>query len=284
MMKIADNTVKAVQDYFALQLNHLWDEREVSLFFDEVFYHLKGWSRVELRLEQNSRLSESELVKIIHIVKQLKQKKPIQYILGKAPFLRFDIEVNEHTLIPRPETEELVQLVVQNCSNPTTIVDIGTGSGCIAIALKDELPTSKVIGIDVSEKALDIARKNSIRYKLDVEWQMADVLGNLNLLPTTKCIVSNPPYIPNDDAKKMENHVLDYEPHLALFTQGNDDLVFYRALANYASLNKAELFVEIHAERGSAVQQVFHTLGGKNSYVKKDLSDRDRMVYASWQD
>ena len=111
-----------------------------------------------------------------------------------------------------------------------------------------------------------------------------DVLADVSLLPTADCIVSNPPYIPNEDAQQMENHVLDFEPHLALFTPGNDDLVFYRALAKYARYNKAELFVEIHANRGLAVQELFHTLGGQNSFVKKDLSDRDRMVYATWQD
>ncbi len=283
-MKIADNTVRAVQDYFALQLNNLWDEREVALFFDEVFYHIKGWSRMELRLQLDSRLSESELVKVIHIVKQLKQKKPIQYILGNAPFLRFDLEVNEHTLIPRPETEELVHLVAEKAQLADTVVDVGTGSGCIAIGVKDLLPNARVIGVDVSKEALAVAERNGNTYDLEVEWQFCNILTTPELLPKTRCIVSNPPYIPHVDSSTMEKHVLDYEPHLALFTPGQDDLLFYRALAEYACLNKAELFVEIHVDRGLAVQEVFHTLGGKNSYVKKDLSDRDRMVYATWQD
>ena len=284
MMKIADNTISAVKKYFHLQLDELWDAREVDLFFDEVFYQMKGYERLELRMNESERLSESELVRIIHIVKQLKQKKPIQQILGKASFLRFDLFVNEHTLIPRPETEELVNFVIEKTNNSTTVVDIGTGSGCIALGLKDQWPQAQVIGIDVSQKALDVAKRNSDHYELDIDWKLGDILGDISKLPQAQCIVSNPPYIPRADAQTMEDHVVDYEPHLALFTPDEDDLIFYRALANYAKLNKAELFVETHADRGSEVLQLFHTLEGRNCDLKQDLSGRDRMVYASWQE
>lgn len=282
MMKMPDNTIQAVEDYFHLQLDEIWDEREATQFFYLACYHFFKWNRVDVRMNRDHRFSESELLRFIYLVKDLKKRKPIQHIFGWAPFLDYEFNVTPDTLIPRPETEELVDWVVKflGKDKKLSVLDVGTGSGCIAVSVKKALPNVNMTAIDYSADVLKVAKSNADKYAVDVTFKQLDFLND-TVDDQFDVIISNPPYITQEEADSVESHVLDHEPHSALFAAG-DALIFYIKLAELASRQKAELFVEINSTKGKEVVELFGKYGASQIDLKKDLSGRDRMVHASW--
>jgi release factor glutamine methyltransferase len=215
---------------------------------------------------------------------------PIQYIFGEADFYNLKFKVNNSTLIPRPETEELVDLIIKqslviNHQSPLTILDIGTGSGCIPIALKKNIPNSKVTGIDISEQALEIAKQNVTKNKVDVEFIVQDVLSNFLIFNSTfSIIVSNPPYVLNSEAKQMDARVLEHEPHLALFVKDTDPIIFYKRIIDLCTKHleeKGYLFFELNPMYANDVKKYANDSKIFNfTEIVKDMSGKERFLKA----
>jgi release factor glutamine methyltransferase len=224
------------------------------------------------------------------ILQELKKEVPIQYLLGKTNFYGLDFEVNENVLIPRPETEELVEWIVkENAKTDKTktlkILDIGTGSGCIAVSLAKNLPNAKVYAIDVSKKALETAKRNAINNKVEVTFLLNDVLELEELPYDFDIIVSNPPYVRHLEKEEIKKNVLDYEPHLALFVEDHDALIFYKKIATLAQDNlfkNGQLYFEINQYLGKEMIDLLEEMEFKNIELRKDIYDNDRMLRGSF--
>lgn len=271
------------------------DEQEIESFFFILSEYLHNLKRVDVALNPNFEISEEEVEKWNAILSELQQEKPIQYITGEAWFYGLRFEVNENTLIPRPETEELVQWILNSPiikhPSPINILDIGTGTGCIPISLKANLPQANVSAIDVSEQALAVAKRNAESNKAEINFIQANILevedllklllpNTQNLLPFD-IIVSNPPYVRNLEKQEIKKNVLDYEPHLALFVEDTDALLFYRKIAQLALKNLTPnglLFFEINQYLGKETVELLENLGFKNIELKKDMYGNDRMI------
>ena len=267
--------------YFKKKLLELYDEREIENIFHWVCEEKYGLNKFELR-QSDKRLSESELLDVRSIVKRLVAQEPIQYILGTTEFYNCIIKVDENVLIPRPETEELVDLVLKEVDENSVLLDIGTGSGCIPIALKKAKDSLTVFGLDVSTGAIALAKKSADLNQVDVSFIEADILkSDLNAIPELDCIVSNPPYVLESDKIKMATNVLQFEPHLALFVEDSDPLLFYRRIAELGR-NKlkstGKLFFEIHENFGDETKKMMEDLGYQQVRVIKDLQGKDRMI------
>ena len=213
----------------------------------DLLIYILDISKIEyLCLASNYTLTTDELLKLKDVIKQLKDEKPIQYILCEADFLDFKFQVNENILIPRPETEQLVLLAKKfldaNSYVPNTILDIGTGSGCIAIAMKKLFPQSNVIGIDLSKSAIDLAEKNARKYELDVEFYQLDILKDDFNLYNYDVLISNPPYVLECEKNEMNDNVTNWEPHSALFVPNEDPLIFYKKIINEFFRNRKSKF------------------------------------------
>jgi release factor glutamine methyltransferase len=249
-------------------------------------------------LNPNFEISAEDVAKWNTILSELLKEKPIQYITGEAWFYGLRFEVNENTLIPRPETEELVELILNSPitqhPSPITILDIGTGTGCIPISIKANLPQANVSAIDVSEKALEVAKRNAELNKVEINFIQANILDVEDLLKlpspiihhplSYNIIVSNPPYVRNLEKQEIKKNVLDYEPHLALFVEDTDALLFYRKIAQLALKNLSPnglLFFEINQYLGKETLELLESLGFKNIELKKDIYGNDRMVKCS---
>lgn len=282
-MKMPDNTIKAVITYVRSELAELYPTHELNNMLYIMLDKFFDVSKKELMLGVEKRLSESELLKIIYAVKDLKKHQPLAYILGEWEFFELNFMVNEHTLIPRPETEELVQLIIKEnkLSNPI-MLDIGTGSGCIAISLKKNIPNSQVFAYDVSKEALAIAKQNANKNNVEVNFNEVDILNDKeNLTFKFDVIVSNPPYIPVKDKDSMDKNVLDYEPHLALFVENEQPLTFYIAIAEFAKkylTNNGKLYFEIHEKLGDEVKNLLKIKGFTNVEIVDDMNGKNRMV------
>ena len=218
-------------------------------------------------------------------IEKLKIFTPIQYVLGECEFMGLRFEVDPSVLIPRPETEELVEWILasQNNTNSVSILDIGTGSGCIAVSLKCMLPKAFVTAYDLSNDALALARKNAEINEVTVDFRQQDILQPETENGEWDIIVSNPPYIPNAEKVEIQSNVLNFEPHLALFVPDNDPLLFYRKIIEFAAMHlKAggQLFFEIHRDRGQEVMQLLSEAGFAEIELRKDLSGNDRMLKA----
>ncbi len=217
------------------------------------------------------------------------QHQPVQYVLHEAWFYGMKLYVDEHVLIPRPETEELVEWMLKDAETnkqPINILDIGTGSGCIPIALKKNMPAAEVWAVDISNEALLVAQRNADTQQTSITFQQADILNKPypSVLPTFDVIVSNPPYIPLSDKTAMHPNVLQHEPHLALFVANEDPFLFYNAIVDFAQshLNPGgSLYFEIHEAMGEQVKQLLTQKGFINAQVKKDMQGKDRMVKAT---
>jgi release factor glutamine methyltransferase len=288
--------LKHYKGHFLNSLQNIHEEQEIESFFfilTEYLHHLK---RVDVALQPYFELSDSEIQKWNAIVSDLQQEKPIQYITGETWFYGLQFEVNENTLIPRPETEELVEWIIESQksnvqSQTLAILDIGTGTGCIPISLKSNLPQVNVSAIDVSEHALEVAKRNAELNKVEINFIQANILEvqDLSQLPTPNSqlrtnfdiIVSNPPYVRNLEKQEIKKNVLDYEPHLALFVEDTDALLFYRKIAQLALKNLTPnglLFFEINQYLGNETVELFKNLGFKNIELKKDMYGNDRMI------
>jgi release factor glutamine methyltransferase len=275
--------LKDYRTHFIEKLTPLYDVMEAERFFTISLEELKGWKRVDVALNPHAELSADEIVKWDKVLAALEQHKPIQYIFGRTHFYGLDFEVNEHTLIPRPETEEIVEWVIhENKSRGrVTILDIGTGSGCIAISLAKNLPDAQVFAIDVSEGALEVAKKNALNNNVDVTFIQQDILAAEKLEDQFDVIVSNPPYVRNLEKAEIKPNVLDYEPHLALFVDDNDALLFYRKIALLAKGNlprNGKVYFEINQYLGVETAQMLEEFGFTNVVLRKDMYGNDRML------
>lgn len=271
--------VSNILSYFREELSAVADEREITSWYYISMEYLLVYNRSDCIINSNQVLNKSQLSKIKQIVAELKTHKPIQYILGKTEFYGLKIKVNEHTLIPRPETEQLVDWILKE--NFVTALDIGTGSGCIPIALAKHAD-AKVSAIDVSEDALLIAEENAKNNEVEIDFIHQDILQT-NSLQKVDLIVSNPPYVLESEKEKMQENVLDYEPELALFVEDKNPLIFYKKIASLAInfLNEnGKLFFEINAKFGKETIEMLADIGFVNIELKKDMNDKDRMIKA----
>ena len=226
---------------------------------------------------------EVEIAALTSIVEELRSGRPVQYVLGKAEFCDFVFEVAEGVLIPRPETEELVYRIAQNTKEGARILDIGTGSGAIAISLAKMIGGAKVVAVDISPEALKIAKRNAERLGAEVEFVEADALGDLSHLGKFDIIVSNPPYIPQSDIADMRKNVVDFEPHTALFVPDNDILLFYRATAENAQRMLDEggsIWFEIYEMAGNEVCEMLCKKGFTRNELIEDANLKPRMVWS----
>jgi len=278
--------LKQYRQYFIDKLTPVYDATEAESFFSITLEELKGWKRSDLALNPDAVLTEAELTRWEGVLAQLKQQKPIQYIFSKAHFYGLEFEVNENTLIPRPETEELVEWIVKDneLKGKIRLLDIGTGTGCIAISLAKNLIDAEVHAIDVSEGALAIARKNAVHNGASVVFMQADILSVNELPAKFDVIVSNPPYVRNLEKDEIRKNVLDYEPHLALFVEDDDALLFYIKIAQLAKQNLSEeglLYFEINQYLGKETINMLEQSGYKNIELRKDMFGNDRMIKAA---
>jgi len=274
---------KDAYQILAAALSELYAEREAHTIAQYVLEDLFGLQQVNY---PNYSLSEQQKEQFQQVKKQLEQAVPWQYVVGTADFYGRKFIVNEAVLIPRAETEELVYWVIEEYrQQAVTILDIGTGSGCIALSLQKEIPTATVTAIDISEAALQVAQNNAHRCDTTIHTQKIDILKEKKWkqLSTFDVIVSNPPYIPQEEREKMPRHVLDYEPSLALFVANNDTLLFYEKIADFALKHLAEggsLFFEVNEFYGQAVVKLLQERGFLQIELRKDMSGRDRMIRA----
>lgn len=281
--------LKQYKVHFFDSLKNIQDEQEIESFFFILSEYLHNLKRVDLALNPNFELTNEEVEKWNAILVELQQEKPIQYITGEAWFYGLKFEVNENTLIPRPETEELVEWIIESQkskvkSSKFEILDIGTGSGCIPISLKANLPQANVSAIDVSEKALEVAKRNAVSNKVEVNFIQSNILEVEDLNRHFDMIVSNPPYVRNLEKEEIKKNVLDYEPHLALFVEDTDALLFYRKIAQLALKNLALnglLFFEINQYLGKETVELLENIGFRNIELKKDMYGNDRMIKCS---
>lgn len=278
--------LKSYRTYFIEKLTPLYDVMEAESFFAISLEELKGWKRVDVALNPDAELSAGEVEKWNDVLKELERQKPIQYIFGHTHFYGLDFEVNENTLIPRPETEELVEWVIHENKNrgQVKILDIGTGSGCIAISLAKNLPDAQVFAIDVSIDALAVAKRNAEANNVNVTFILQDILAAETLPEQFDVIVSNPPYVRNLEKAEIKQNVLDYEPHLALFVDDNDALLFYRKIALLAKANlpqNGKLYFEINQYLGAETLTMLEDFSFINVVLRKDIYGNDRMLNGS---
>ncbi|QIA07148.1 peptide chain release factor N(5)-glutamine methyltransferase [Draconibacterium halophilum] len=273
---------KTIQ-YIRAELAPYYPETEISGFIQMIMNSVLRMSYTQMILEKDRVLETTESDGINVIVERLKRHEPIQYILGVAEFYGLQLDVKPGVLIPRPETEELVEWISKTeIPEQARILDVGTGSGCIALALKNELPTVEIMAVDVSENVLTLATGNAIRNELEVTFKQADILNWPQYSwPQFDVIVSNPPYVMEREKKQMEANVLEYEPELALFVSDTDPLIFYRAIAKFASKQLNEggfLFFEINENLGDEMVGLVNQLGFKSIELRRDLNNKNRML------
>lgn len=278
---------KDYRNNFIEKLLPLYDVLEAESFFYIILEDFHQMKRIDLALNPTFVFSEEDLAKWNSVLEKLEKEIPIQYILENAHFYGLEFEVNENTLIPRPETEELVEWIIKNNSKiegfkDLKILDIGTGSGCIAISLAKNLPHTKVFAIDVSEKALETAKRNALKNETEVTFLLKNILETEDLEQQFDIIVSNPPYVRNLEKEEIKKNVLDYEPHLALFVEDNNALIFYRKISELAQKNLTEngqLYFEINQYLGKEMIDLLETKNFKNIELRKDIYENDRMIF-----
>ncbi len=269
---------------FTTVLQGVYDKEEVHCFFYILCDFFLQYSRFEVSMSQDTVVSETNIARFEKVLLRLKTQEPIQYILGTTEFYGLTFKVNEHTLIPRPETEELVDWVLSNLHDQDRvldILDIGTGSGCIAISLTKNIPTARVSGLDVSEKALEIAQENAVKNQVLVSFCQKDILRTTSLEKKYDVIVSNPPYVRQLEKKAMNANVLDYEPGLALFVPNEDPLLFYRKIAQLALVSlqiRGWLYFEINEYLSKEMDVLLKDIGFANIEIKKDFREVPRMI------
>jgi release factor glutamine methyltransferase len=321
--------IEQVYHDFIEQLKKNYDEREASNIADLVFENIAGIKRSQRLTDKQQQLADSTIQQLNVALQKLLTHQPIQYVLSEAWFYKMKLFVNEHVLIPRPETEELVEWIVSDVNsdvrctmydagnkndeindagsktgnvlseisnvpyeyftnikypsaNIIDIIDIGTGSGCIAIALKKELPPANILGIDVSAEALSVAKKNAADQNTNIKLSKINFLdeNTWHQLPLFYVIASNPPYIPATEKNQLEKHVVEYEPHLALFVEDSDPFIFYKKIALFAEIHlnsNGKIYVEVHEKYADKVMDIFHQFKF-TAIIKKDIYGSERMI------
>ena len=279
-------TIKQYRDQFIQELTPLYDAGEAESFFYLILEAKHQLKRIDIALQPELVLPVSELEIWNSILEQLKREIPIQYLLGTTHFYGLEFEVNENVLIPRPETEELVDWIIESQklevrNKMVKILDIGTGSGCIAISLAKNLPNAEVFALDVSNKALATAQKNAELNQVQVQFICQSILETQDLGQQFDVIVSNPPYVRHLEKQEIKKNVLDNEPHLALFVADDDALIFYRKIAQLALKNLSQtgqLYFEINQYLGQEMLDLLQEMDFKNSELRQDIYGNDRMT------
>lgn len=288
-MFVTSNKLSDLKTYFKTQLSSLFSESEIKLMFESLICKRLELSKTDLLLNKDILVSESDLLYVRNALKRLVSSEPFQYIIGETEFCGLNLFCDERALIPRPETEELlcwIQESLKNIKTDIRILDLCTGSGCIALALKNCFPKANVNALDVSKKALSLAEKNATSNNLQIDFFEIDLLAKPKMnFPKNSfdCWVSNPPYIPSKDKKQMNENVLNFEPHIALFVEDDNPLIFYRIIATLAKIYLKEnglLFFEIHENLAEEVKELLHELQYFNIEIKKDLQGKNRMIKA----
>jgi len=278
-------TVQEATYYILKQLRIIYEEGEASQITDWVMEKITGSIKTERMLYKNAALTTDEEVQLKNYTQKLLQNEPVQYVLNESWFCGFKFYVDNNVLIPRPETEELVEWIITNCKFPVDqlkILDIGSGSGCIPISLKRRIRKAEIWSCDISSGALEVAKRNAASLGVEVNFIQLDFLDSntWNQLPSFDIIVSNPPYIPGKDKETMQPNVLQYEPATALFVPDNDPLVFYKAIAEFGKTHlnkKGAIYLEIHEYSGESITKLLQT----NNYfseIKKDMQGKERMI------
>lgn len=283
--------IKDYRSQFIQKISSIYDIGESESFFYMILEEKHQLKQIDLALNPDLIFSVEEIQFWNSILHQLQQEIPIQYLLGKTSFYGLDFEVNADVLIPRPETEELIEWIIashktKDESPNTRILDIGTGSGCIAIALAKNMLNAQVFAIDISEKALATAKKNAIINEVTITFLEKNILETADLEQQFDIIVSNPPYVRNQEKKEIKKNVLDHEPHLALFVEDDDALLFYKKIAELAKTNLREggkLFFEINQYLGNETVDLLQKMNFKNIELRKDIYGNDRMIKANFK-
>jgi release factor glutamine methyltransferase len=280
--------IKELRKIFHTELDSQYGATEVDEFFFRILEHYYGLKAVTLALDPEFCLTSEETPRVYNALDKLKKNVPLQYILGNADFYGLKFMVNKHVLIPRPETEELVHWILEDLQdNPTTqnvifkVLDIGTGSGCIAISIAKNVSNSYVTAIDVSSKALQLAKKNAFELKASIQFKELDILNVADLNEKYHIIVSNPPYVRNLEKEQIHPNVLDHEPHIALFVPDDDPLIFYKKIGELALTNLeagGALYFEINQYLGEALQKELRKMGFRKIRCRKDIFGKDRLL------
>ncbi|MBO7227136.1 MAG: peptide chain release factor N(5)-glutamine methyltransferase [Bacteroidales bacterium] len=284
-MRIPSNKVCDIERFAYQELENLYPKSEIKTFVLMLFEHFLGWNTAHFLAFKNSTINQSDLLKFNFAIKDLRNGKPIQYIIGNVEFCDAVLSVSPDVLIPRPETAELVYLIADNEKerSPQHILDLCTGSGCIAIALAKAFPSAMVFAFDISAEAMAVAQKNAECNHANVSFLIADILREENPAGESyDIIVSNPPYVRDMEKTMMNRNVLDYEPHLALFVPDDDPLIFYRHIAEFATKHLktgGKLYLEINEALGNETAALLEKQGYR-CIVHKDSFGKDRMIEA----
>ncbi len=288
-MKIATNKLADLYKYYQAELSTIYDEDELWAIFELVCEEILSFDKSVIKQKLQDNLNQSDVLIIYDLAKELKLGKPVQYCLGTTYFYDLKFKVNSFTLIPRPETEELVDIIIKqnqsaSVNNPASILDIGTGSGCIPITLKKHLSNATVFGIDISVDALKVAVQNAKLNNVDVEFFKYDILSFSPFIVPYKIIVSNPPYVLQSESKLMEPRVLEHEPHLALFVEDNDPIIFYKRIIDFCEDNletKGWLYFELNPLFAEDVKNYATTSNLFNlAELITDMSGKQRFLKA----
>ncbi|MGY5850452.1 peptide chain release factor N(5)-glutamine methyltransferase [Salegentibacter sp. F14] len=276
-------TISELKQSFLAALTKVYPCEEANSFFGLLTQAYLDMSRLQIALQRDKEISESDLAKFKSARQRLLNHEPIQHILGQTEFFGLPFQVNKDVLVPRPETEELVQWILDDLElggKPTKVLDIGTGSGCIAISLAKNLPGAEIFAMDISSKALDTARMNAQTHKVVIDFRQSDVLKLQTLEQDFDLIVSNPPYVRELEKEHMQLNVLDYEPPAALYVRDDDPLIFYRKIALLAYRNLrpgGKLYFEINQYLGAETERLLEDLGF-NTELRKDIYGNYRML------
>lgn len=284
-MRIPSNKVKDIVRFAQEELAEMYPKEEISSLIYALLERFGGIGFLKALSEPELTVSESELLKIHFAIKDLKHYRPLQYILGNCDFVNVNILLSHKVLIPRPETEEMVGLIIEEnkLKRGLTIADFGCGSGCIAVALAKNLFDSKVFAFDKSDEALEQTKANAAHNDVEIEVIKVDMTDALELNEQFDIIVSNPPYIRECEKTQMKANVLDYEPHMALFVPNENPLVFYQHIASIAQSSLktgGKLYLEINEALGEETEVIFKNLGCKTE-IRKDFRDKYRMLFAT---
>jgi len=282
-----DRTLAFIQSEMRRQLAPVYSPRELQQIVFELLEHF-GFTRVQVIAYPDAKLSETDYEQLQLMLKRLADGEPLQYVIGTEWFMDMPFSVCHDVLIPRPETEELVRLIVGRCKQPSPrIVDVGTGSGCIAVSLAKLIDGAQVTAVDVSTSAIEVARRNAEQNGAQVEFVRADILADNQLFVPSSLdvVVSNPPYVTETDKNQMSRNVLDFEPHLALFVPDSDPLLFYRRIAELTQQwlkSGGMLFFEINERFGPETVQLLENMRFDNVELHRDFYEKNRMVSAVW--
>ena len=271
-------------DFFTI-LKSIIEQNEIEFFFFWIIDHYCGISRMDYIVNPDLKLSNDQKENLMNAVSLLKTNMPIQYVLGESEFMSLKFNLNSNVLIPRPETEELVSWVIKDDNHNKTILDIGTGSGCIAIALAKFIKNSRVTAWDIDEKILSVAEKNASKNKVKVLFELKDIT-TIKSNNKFDLIISNPPYICDSEKLGMQNNVLLFEPHLALFVNDKDPLFFYLKIIDFAKSNlndNGKIFLEINENQSIGVVKLLNNAGFYDIELKKDFRLKNRMIKASFK-